>query len=142
MGSPWKGSPEAFESRYFRSGPVELQPKPVVAPGVPIVIGGHSEVSARRAARLGDGFFLAVLDAARVAALREVIALECEAVNRNQVEIELTALPGGDDPRAVEAMAAVGVSRLLSGYGMGGAGTPDDIERWLGDFAARFIDVA
>jgi len=142
MRSLWKGSPEAFESRYFRWGPVEMQPKPIAAQGVPIVVGGHSEASARRAARLGDGFFPAVLDPAQVAALREVIARECEAVDRDPAEIEITALLGSDDPRAVEAMAAVGVSRLLIGYGMGGTGTPDDIERWLGDFAARFIDVA
>jgi alkanesulfonate monooxygenase SsuD/methylene tetrahydromethanopterin reductase-like flavin-dependent oxidoreductase (luciferase family) len=34
----------------------------VQKPGVPIVVGGHTEMAARRAARYGDGFFPAVAD--------------------------------------------------------------------------------
>ncbi|MEQ8663084.1 MAG: TIGR03619 family F420-dependent LLM class oxidoreductase [Gammaproteobacteria bacterium] len=142
MRSLWQGEPAAFESRYFRWGAVEMHPKPLGARGVPIVIGGHSAASARRAARYGDGFFPAVTTPAEVSALREVIARECEVVGRDPDAIEITALLGADEPGAAEAMAAAGVARLLIGYGMGAAATPDDIDAWLRGFAARFIDTA
>ena len=56
MRSLWKDAPEPFEGKFFRWGPLESHPKPVQRPGVPIVVGGHTELAARRAARYGDGF--------------------------------------------------------------------------------------
>ena len=49
--------PEPFRGRYYRWDAVESNPRPVQPGGVPIVVGGHSAPAARRAARLGDGFF-------------------------------------------------------------------------------------
>src|SRR5216683_3451847 len=49
--SLWKETPEAFAGKFFRWGPLESNPKPVQKPGVPIVVGGHGEWAARRAAR-------------------------------------------------------------------------------------------
>ncbi|MCB1733259.1 MAG: LLM class F420-dependent oxidoreductase, partial [Halieaceae bacterium] len=72
--SLWKGEPEAFECEYFRWNAVEMNPKPVQKNGVPIVIGGHSKASARRAARLGDGFFPGVGTPQEVTALKQVMA--------------------------------------------------------------------
>jgi probable F420-dependent oxidoreductase len=48
--SLWEPSPAPFEGRFYRWGPVESNPKPVQRPGVPIVIGGHVDAAARRAA--------------------------------------------------------------------------------------------
>lgn len=139
MRSLWRGEPETFSSRYFSWGPVEMYPKPVAPAGVHIVIGGHSKASARRAARFGDGFFPAVGEPAQVEALRGVIVEECAKVGRRVEDIEITALLPREDPALVEAFAAVGVSRLLIGYGMGGAAAPPTVEDWLGGFASRFI---
>jgi probable F420-dependent oxidoreductase len=65
--SLWEPSPAPFEGRFYRWGPVESNPKPVQRPGVPIVIGGHVDAAARRAARFGDGFFPARPDRLRCA---------------------------------------------------------------------------
>jgi alkanesulfonate monooxygenase SsuD/methylene tetrahydromethanopterin reductase-like flavin-dependent oxidoreductase (luciferase family) len=53
--SAWTGEP--FE---FQGATVRVRPQPLQLPHPPILIGGSSEVAARRAARLGDGFNLGV----------------------------------------------------------------------------------
>ncbi|MCB1746769.1 MAG: LLM class F420-dependent oxidoreductase [Gammaproteobacteria bacterium] len=138
--SLWKGEPEAFECEYFRWNAVEMNPKPVQKNGVPIVIGGHSKASARRAARLGDGFFPGVGTPQEVTALKQVMAEECAKIGRDPNEIEITAVMGADDPALVEGMAAAGVSRLLAAYDMGsGKFAPGDIDAWLDGLASRHI---
>jgi probable F420-dependent oxidoreductase len=87
----WKGEPEAFEGQYFRWPPVHSYPKPVQQPGVPVVVGGHVEGAARRAARCGDGFFPAKSDPETLARLKAALVDECGKIGRNPEEIELTA---------------------------------------------------
>jgi probable F420-dependent oxidoreductase len=139
MRSLWKAAPEAFESKYFRWGPVECSPKPVSPSGVHIVIGGHSEGSARRAARFGNGFFPAVFAPEDITKLKQVIDDECAKIGRDPREIEFTAMLAKEEEATIEAMAKVGVSRLLIGYGMGEDVSGTKIEDWLGRFAERFI---
>lgn len=55
--SLWADTPQAFSGEFYRWPALESNPKPVQKPGVPIVVGGHVEGAARRAARIGDGFF-------------------------------------------------------------------------------------
>ncbi|MBI2802019.1 MAG: LLM class F420-dependent oxidoreductase [Gammaproteobacteria bacterium] len=140
MRSLWKPQPEAFASKFFNWGPVEMNPKPIHPDGVPIVIGGHSAGSARRAARFGNGFFPALNAPQEIIALKKIIDAECHTLGRDPSEIEITALLPKADPALVDAMAAVGVSRLLIGYGMGGDTSPSKIEDWLGNFAKKMID--
>src|SRR6185295_4567501 len=49
--SLWSATPQPFEGKHFRWGAVESNPKPIQAGGVPIVVGGHTELAAKRAAR-------------------------------------------------------------------------------------------
>jgi probable F420-dependent oxidoreductase len=53
----WADGPTTFEGRFTSFRACNSYPKPAQAGGVPIVVGGHSEAAARRAGRLGDGFF-------------------------------------------------------------------------------------
>src|SRR6185369_3670254 len=46
----WRDEPAPFEGKYYRWQSVESHPKPVQKPGVPIVVGGHTELAARRRA--------------------------------------------------------------------------------------------
>jgi len=80
--SLWKAEPEPFAGKYFRWAPLESNPKPVQARGVPIVVGGHTEIAARRAARYGDGFFPGVADTAALKALLAVMRDEDRAQAR------------------------------------------------------------
>ena len=52
----WRGEATEHVGRFFRIGPVRLNPPPVQPEGPPIWIGGRSEAALRRAARYGDGY--------------------------------------------------------------------------------------
>src|SRR5213593_3166583 len=67
-----EAEPEPFAGKFFRWPPLESNPKPVQKPGVPIVVGGHTRLAARRAARYGDGFFPGVDTPEK---LRDVLAI-------------------------------------------------------------------
>jgi probable F420-dependent oxidoreductase len=106
----WGEKALPFEGKFYSWPAIESNPKPVQPGGVPIVVGGHVEAAARRAARIGDGFFPAGGDLPTLfAAVRD----ECERNGRDPGEVELTT--GGsirslDDVKRFEDM---GVSRLI-----------------------------
>ena len=87
-------------------------PKPFQRDGVPIVIGGHSQSAAKRAGRLGNGFFPAIQDPDALAEL--VITMKQSAIdcNRNPDDIEIT-FPASFDKAVLERFAELGVSRLV-----------------------------
>jgi probable F420-dependent oxidoreductase len=139
MRSLWKGEPEAFESEFFRWGPVDSWPKPVHNSGVPIVVGGHSKAAAKRAARLGDGFFPGVFSPEELADIVGVMNEECARIGRDPKEIEVTAVLASQDRALAERMAEAGAARLLTGYAMTDVGGPQQVEDWLGGFADAMI---
>jgi probable F420-dependent oxidoreductase len=108
----WRDNPSSFHGAHFNFGPVKSFPKPVQKGGVPILIGGHSPAAARRAARLGDGFFPALGDPAKLKELFDLMRSECAKVGRNPAEIELSCM-GRPRPDALKALADVGVTRTV-----------------------------
>jgi len=111
--SLWGDAPSAFAGKHYAWSAVESNPKPVRRPGVPIVIGGQVAATARRAARIGDGFFPARTDNLRD--LMEALHRECAAIGRDPREVEVTTgivgrIPTRDDVAQLEAL---GVQRVL-----------------------------
>ncbi|HEB89608.1 MAG TPA: TIGR03619 family F420-dependent LLM class oxidoreductase [Deltaproteobacteria bacterium] len=107
----WGPGASEHDGSYYRWPKVESNPKPVGGK-VPIIVGGHSRVAARRAARLGDGFF-----PARADKLDECLAelkAECARIGRDPGEIEITTggVPTLDEVKRLEDM---GVSRFTVG---------------------------
>ena len=87
---------------------------------MPIIVGGHSEAAARRAGRLGDGFFPSIGSQVDTFPLLEVVRRAAEAAGRDPAAIEIItgcpgALPGsGQDPlAAVEERRRRGVGRVV-----------------------------
>jgi probable F420-dependent oxidoreductase len=126
----FKGRFVAFENAYCRPQPVNKS--------VPIIIGGHSAAAARRAGRLGDGFFPArgapidLITEARAAAL---------AAGRDPGKLEITVgVP--DDLGELDRLSELGVARVLV-PSSGGAGLkarirgPEDLPQW-GEIIARY----
>jgi probable F420-dependent oxidoreductase len=113
MRSLWKDEPQPFEGKFFRWPALESHPKPVQKPGVPIVVGGHAESAARRAARYGDGFFPGVGETGKLKALFKVLREECEKVGRKPEEIELTAGSGPVDVDGVRRLQDLGIARVI-----------------------------
>jgi len=113
MRSLWKDEAEPFAGKFFRWGKLESHPKPVQKPGVPIVVGGHTELAARRAARYGDGFFPGVTDEDKLVALLGIMRDECKKIGRNPATIEVTsgrAVPSAD---SVKQLQDLGVARFM-----------------------------
>lgn len=112
----WGRDGAEYSGRFVAFSGVSSNPKPAQGT-VPIVIGGHSEAAARRAGRLGDGFYPGP---GSIQALVDVVATmrrHAEQIGRDPASIEVSAAYPGklfDEPgRAVEAMRAAGVDRLM-----------------------------
>jgi probable F420-dependent oxidoreductase len=104
----WSADRPSFEGKFFRFKDAYMRPKPVNR-SVPIVIGGHSTFAAKRAGRLGDGFFPA---RGAPAELVKLVRDTAVAHGRNPDAIEITtSLPDNLDD--LPAMAAAGVGRVL-----------------------------
>jgi probable F420-dependent oxidoreductase len=135
--SLWRGNAEAFEGKFFRWGPVAAYPTPVQPRGVPIVVGGHTDIAAKRAARYGDGFFPGRGSETELARLVDVMRAECAKVGRDPSEIEITFPLLAQDMDFVRRCRSLGVGRLVTG--------PPGFDRktldsGVADLKKRFLD--
>lgn len=123
--SLWAPGASTVQGRFHRWEDMVCNPKPAQAGGVPIVVGGHAPAAARRAARLGDGFFWPANLSGRItvpgedpaadpfakalAALRD----ECSKLGRDPAEIELTTGGYQLDAAALDELEAAGIARVV-----------------------------
>lgn len=126
----WTADAPSFDGAFVRFKEAYCRPKPPNGP-VPIIIGGDSKPAARRAGRLGDGYFPA--RAATPEAI-DLVRRTAEAHGRDPDAIEITTnLP--DDLSTIPALKKLGVGRLLIPVtGMAGLDpvikSPDDALTW------------
>jgi probable F420-dependent oxidoreductase len=132
----WQDEPAAFDGKYYRWPAVESHPKPVQRPGVPIVVGGHTEAAARRAARYGDGFFPGVTEPGRLRPLLDVMRAECARVGRDPRAIEITAGMNVPDVDQVRRLQDLGVARIPIAPP---AFDPEGLTRGLSEFRERVM---
>jgi probable F420-dependent oxidoreductase len=132
----WQDGAQPFRGKFYSWDAVHSNPKPIQKPGVPIVIGGHVEGAARRAARVGDGFFPAKGGLGSLPNLFEAMRDECGKVGRDPAEIELTAVGTKLEPDTVRAYEDIGVSRLVVPPP---AFDPEGLKRALHEFADNVI---
>jgi probable F420-dependent oxidoreductase len=132
----WKPGPQSFDGKFFRFAPLESNPKPVQPGGVPIVIGGSTPPAARRAARIGDGYFPVGADEAKLRALLAELRGECARIGRDPEAIEITTGFGRTDLDAVRRARDLGVARLLVAPP---AFDPEGVRRGLEAFANEVI---
>ncbi len=128
----WKPGANAFKGEHYRWDALESNPKPVQEGGPPIVVGGHVLGAARRAARVGDGFFPMKTEGGRLQQLLDAMGDECAKLGRDPKEIEVTTSLPGMDPGAIKALEDQGVSRCVMGPP---AFDRDGIEKGLDKFA-------
>jgi probable F420-dependent oxidoreductase len=126
----WSADKPTFKGRFVSFQGAYCRPQPVNK-SVPIIVGGHSEPAARRAGRLGDGYFPARGAPADLIAVARKAA---EAAGRDPAKLEITAsMP--DDVAELDALRRLGVSRVLV-PASGGAGLasrirgPEDLASW------------
>jgi probable F420-dependent oxidoreductase len=94
MRALWTQSPASFEGEFLRFDRVFCDVPVVQAGGVPIIVGGSTSAAARRAGRLGNGFYPYVISPEELALrMRELEAAAMEA-GRDPAAVELTVWPG------------------------------------------------
>ena len=86
MRTLWSQERPAFQGEFINFDGAYCRPQPVDGT-VPIIVGGHSRASARRAGRLGDGFFPARGDPKELVRLARETAEQC---GRDPAAVEIT----------------------------------------------------
>jgi probable F420-dependent oxidoreductase len=116
MRALWRGGKASVHNTYTSFDDCISLPRPTNGT-VPIVIGGHSNAAARRAARLGDGFFPGNGKVDELADVYATFRSACADVGRDSSEVELSAGGGGrsfdDIAKRVEELEGLGVSRVI-----------------------------
>ena len=126
----WAAEKATFKGRFATFREVYCRPQPVNK-SVPIIIGGHSEAAARRAGRLGDGFFPYSRQQAKLIAIARETA---EKAGRDPDKLDITAsLPS--EAAEFEALQRLRVSRVLVPLLSGGRLNPpirgpEDLAGW------------
>lgn len=105
----WAEGPASYHGSHSGFDGVYSEPSPATG-SIPVVVGGHSKAAARRAGRLGDGFFPA--DGRSLPELAPVMRQAALDAGRDPDAIEITT-GGRADPETIEALADQGVSRFV-----------------------------
>jgi alkanesulfonate monooxygenase SsuD/methylene tetrahydromethanopterin reductase-like flavin-dependent oxidoreductase (luciferase family) len=111
MRALWRDEIAGFDGPSVAFEPVFSSPKPVNGL-VPIHVGASAPPGARRAGRLGDGYLPFERDLTQLGALIGEMKGAAEAAGRDADVIEITSM-GSTTPAKVQAMARLGVSRML-----------------------------
>jgi len=136
----WSSDEPTFDGEFVKFTSAYCLPQPVNK-RVPIIVGGDSNVAARRAGRLGDGYFPARGAPDALFSLARQSAAEH---GRDPDDLELTAsLP--EDPDDIPRLAAMGVSRItVPVSAMVGAGraidSPEGALKWR-DTIEQYADL-
>jgi len=105
----WGSAEPTYRGRFVDFERALSYPKPANG-SVPIVVGGHTPFAARRAGRLGDGFF-----PAKHRDLEELVPImraAAEAAGRDPDAIEITT-GAARDAEGRQRLADLGVSRMI-----------------------------
>lgn len=90
----WTLEDPSYEGKYYRLGNVGFTPRPVQQPHPPVWIGGNTEPALRRAARLGDAWHAAGLEAEAIAECAARLRRYAEAAGREPSAIAVTGRIG------------------------------------------------
>jgi probable F420-dependent oxidoreductase len=112
MRALWREPLSSYHGEFVRFDSVVSRPKPAREGGPPIIVGGHSRAAARRAGRLGDGFYPLGVAGDELASRCELMAETARAHGRDPAAIEITCL-GTLDAASAGACAERGVDRML-----------------------------
>ncbi|MFN0092831.1 MAG: TIGR03619 family F420-dependent LLM class oxidoreductase, partial [Acidimicrobiales bacterium] len=109
----WAGGPTTFAGQFCSFEEVYCLPRPK-AGSLRVIVGGHTEAAARRAGRLGDGFYPWKLPIERLEHLLGVMRRAAQDAGRDPQAIEVIA--GEEkDPSTYGRLAELGVTEIVMG---------------------------
>ena len=138
MRALWRDECASFHGRFVSFDQVFCRPLPPNR-RIPIIVGGDTKAAARRAGRLGDGYFPA---RGMPTELFDEMRRAAESAGRNPAEVEIT-VSAPAELSEIEGLARRGVSRVAVPVSAA-AGlpaqvkTPDDVLRYGKEVIARF----
>lgn len=100
MRALWTEAPASFEGEFVRFQRVYCDVRPIQSAGVPVIVGGSTAAAAKRAGRLGDGYYPYVISPEDLAARIGDIQAAASAAGRDPGAVELTVWPGSWQFRA------------------------------------------
>jgi probable F420-dependent oxidoreductase len=107
----WSDGDDTYHGRFCDFTNANSYPKPVQPGSIPVVVGGHTQVAARRAGRLGDGFFPGVFQADQLPPLLDTVRSSARDAGRDPDAIEITS--GAFDYDSAARLVDLGVSRAV-----------------------------
>lgn len=140
MRALWAPGPATYRGKYVSFDRVHCDTKPAQEAGVPILIGGSSEAAARRAGRLGDGFFPYVISPDDLALRVRDIEVAADEIGRDARAIGVTVWPGSYqygcalDLDMAKRYVDAGVTRLVISAQEAAGPELDDIRRFVADY--------
>jgi probable F420-dependent oxidoreductase len=132
----WRDDEATFAGRFTSFDRIHVHPKPVQAGGIPVVVGGNTRAAARRAGRLGNGFFPFLVTPEELVPRLEVMKAAAKDAGRDPDAIEVSV--GGwwfdvDTARRFEDLGVVRLAIPPLGF------DPEALERALADFAEQVM---
>jgi probable F420-dependent oxidoreductase len=140
MRALWTQDKATHHSEFTNFDDCILSPRPAQGT-IPIHVGGHTEAAARRAGRLGDGFFPGRGDRDEQAKMFDVVRTTAKEHGRDPDAIELSS--GGNGALGdgaldeVKALADLGVSRVILPAFVFWSDTADSLARYGDEVIAR-----
>ncbi len=139
MRALWTEDKATYHSEFTNFDECVLRPRPAQAV-LPVHVGGHTAVAARRAGRIGDGFFPAKGSHSELAGWFDVARSAAVEAGRDPSAIEMSSGGGGAiGPRAldeVKALADLGVDRIVVPAFAFWGNPADDLDRYSQDVIA------
>ena len=140
MRSLWAGDNASYDGQFASFSNVNSNPKPPSG-SVPIVIGGDSNAAAKRAGRLGDGYFPARGSLDEIRTRVDIVRQTAADANRDPASIEITAshpgLFGDDSVGEAEELASIGASRtIVPAFSL----AKGNVEENAADIAERIVE--
>jgi probable F420-dependent oxidoreductase len=135
MRTLWEQQPATFDGRFVQFKPITISPRPARAGGPQVIVAGSTPAAARRAGRIGDGYYPAAITPEDLEARLGEMRRSAEEHGRNPEAIEVTVRPAGlsstgsFDIDLVRAYARLGVSRVVIGADEAGGTAPEDSAR-------------
>jgi alkanesulfonate monooxygenase SsuD/methylene tetrahydromethanopterin reductase-like flavin-dependent oxidoreductase (luciferase family) len=116
MRALWSGDKTTFEGDFFSFHDCISKPRPAQG-SIPVVVGGDSAAAARRAGRLGDGYFPGGSSIEHLTERIELAQRTAEEHGRDPAALTLIAgamaPPGPKLDERIEQLAAIGVSQAI-----------------------------
>ena len=136
MRALWADDVASFSGEFVRFDAVRVNPKPVRARRIPVVVGGNSDAALKRVAAFGDGWygFNLTVDAALERAT--ALAGHCRQQGRRLDELTVAVALADGSPAALPELAHAGVTEVVV-VDSPPAG-PGDAAAWVTNLAARW----